>query len=62
MNDQLAKPLLESERLASRKALNQLHPGNRFRLMFGQSLLPQDELMPILPEPVKPPLKDEKTA
>lgn len=62
MNDQLAKPLTESEHRASRQALNQLHPGNRFRLMFGQSLLPQDELMPILPEPVKPPLKDEKTA
>lgn len=46
MNDQIAKPLTESERLASRKALNQLHPGNRFRLMFGQPLLPQEDFMP----------------
>jgi len=53
MNDQLAKPLSESERLASRKALNQLHPGNRFRLMAG---------LPLLPETPKPPLKAEKIA
>ena len=53
MNDQLAKPLTESEHRASRQALNQLHPGNRFRLMAG---------LPMLPETPKPPLKDEKTA
>ena len=53
MNDQLAKPLTDSERRASRQALNQLHPGNRFRLMAGLSLLP---------EPAKQPLKAEKTA
>jgi hypothetical protein len=51
--DQLAKPPTESERLASRLALNQLHPGNRFRLMAGLSLLP---------ETPKPPLKSEKQA
>lgn len=62
MNDQLAKPPSESELRRVRREVSQLHPGNRFRLMFGQSLLPQDELMPILPEPVKPPLKSEKPA
>jgi hypothetical protein len=53
MNDQLAKPLTESERRASRQALNQLHPGNRFRLMAGLSMLPENP---------KPPLKSEKPA
>ena len=53
MNDQLAKPLTESERLASRQAINQLHPGNRFRLMAGLSMLPEKS---------KPTLKPEKTA
>lgn len=37
----MALPLSESEQRASRIALNKLHPGNRFRLMFGQPLLPQ---------------------
>jgi hypothetical protein len=41
-NAQLALPLTEGERTASRKQLDQLHPGNRFRLMFGQPLLPQE--------------------
>ena len=41
-NAQLALPLTEGERVASRKQLDQLHPGNRFRLMFGQPLLPQE--------------------
>jgi hypothetical protein len=47
MNDQLAKPLTESERHASRQALNQLHPGNRFRLMAGLSMLPEKEPRPV---------------
>lgn len=42
LNDQLALPLSEQERKASRKQLDKLHPGNRFRLMFGQPLLPED--------------------
>lgn len=41
-NAQLALPLTEGERTASRRQLDQLHPGNRFRLMFGQPLLPQE--------------------
>jgi hypothetical protein len=41
--DQLALPLSDQERKASRKQLDQLHPGNRLRLMFGQPLLPQDK-------------------
>ncbi len=40
-NEQLALPLTDNERKASRKQLEMLHPGNRFRLMFGQPLLPQ---------------------
>jgi hypothetical protein len=40
--EQMALPLSDSERKASRRQLDQLHPGNRFRLMFGQPLLPQD--------------------
>lgn len=43
IDDQLAKPLADSERRLSRKALNQLHPGNRFRLMAGLSMLPEDD-------------------
>ena len=39
--EQLALPLTYSERLASRRQLDKLHPGNRFRLMFGQPLLPE---------------------
>jgi hypothetical protein len=42
LNDQLALPLSEQERKASRKQLDTLHPGNRFRLMFGQPLLPEE--------------------
>lgn len=42
LNDQLALPLSEQERKASRKQLDKLHPGNRFRLMFGQPLLPEE--------------------
>jgi hypothetical protein len=40
-NEQLALPMTFEERRADRKRLDQLHPGNRFRLMFGQPLLPQ---------------------
>jgi hypothetical protein len=42
LNDQLALPLSEQELKASRKQLDKLHPGNRFRLMFGQPLLPEE--------------------
>ncbi|OYW76465.1 MAG: hypothetical protein B7Z37_08505 [Verrucomicrobia bacterium 12-59-8] len=40
-NAQLALPLTASEQKESKRQLDQLHPGNRFRLMFGQLLLPQ---------------------
>lgn len=43
MNERLAQPPTEAERAASRKAIDALHPGNRFRLMFGQPLFPQPE-------------------
>jgi hypothetical protein len=37
--EQLALPLTDAERADSRRQLAKLHPGNRFRLMFGQPLL-----------------------
>jgi hypothetical protein len=37
----LAPALTDSERAASRKRLDQMHPGNRFRLMAGLPLLPE---------------------
>lgn len=52
MNHQLATPKSESERREERLSLQQLHPGNRFRLMLGQSLLTQDTPLPKLPRPV----------
>jgi len=41
LSEQLALPLTESEQMESWKQLSALHPGNRFRLMFGMPLLPQ---------------------
>ncbi len=41
-HSQLALPLTDSERRTSRRQLDKLHPGNRFRLMFGQPLLRQE--------------------
>ena len=41
-SEQLAPPLTENERAASWKQLSSLHRGNRFRLMFGMPLLPED--------------------
>ncbi len=41
--EQLALPLTDNERVASRRQLDKLHPGNRFRLMFGQPLLPETQ-------------------
>ena len=41
-SDQLAVPLTENERADSWKQLSKLHPANRFRLMFGQPLLPAE--------------------
>jgi hypothetical protein len=40
-SEQLAQPLTESERGQSWKQISSLHPGNRFRLMFGRPLLPE---------------------
>jgi len=31
-------------------ALKKLHPGNRFRMMFGQNLLPENGVVPEMPE------------
>lgn len=39
--EQLALPLTEQERSESWKYLSKLHRANRFRLMFGQPLLPE---------------------
>lgn len=47
MNHQLATPKSESERREERRSLQQLHPGNRFRLMAGLSMLPEKELRPV---------------
>jgi hypothetical protein len=43
MNHQLATPKSESERREERRSFRQLHPGNRFRLMAGLSMLPETE-------------------
>lgn len=42
-NRQIAKPMTDEQRRADRIELDKLHPGNRFRLMFGQPLLPQND-------------------
>jgi hypothetical protein len=42
-SDQLALPLTATERAASWRQVNKLHPANRFRLMFGQPLLPEGQ-------------------
>lgn len=42
LSEQLALPLTDSEQAASWRQLSALHPGNRFRLMFGMQLLPQN--------------------
>jgi len=41
LSEQLVLPLTDSERGESRQYLDTLHPGNRFRLMFGMPLLPE---------------------
>lgn len=38
VQDRIAPALTDSERAESRKQLAKLHPGNRFRLMFGLPL------------------------
>ena len=40
--EQLAIPLTDIERAESFKSVRQLSVGNRFRLMYGASLLPED--------------------
>jgi hypothetical protein len=35
------RPPTDEERAANHRALMKLHPANRFRLMFGQPLLPE---------------------
>lgn len=47
MSDQIAKPQTDQDRAKDHRALSEMHPGNRFRLMFGMTLLPQSELTPI---------------
>lgn len=36
---------LTTERLESMKAISKLHPGNRFRLMFGKPPLPEPHVI-----------------
>lgn len=38
-----AQELLRLERARSSRKLNKIHPGNRFRLMFGQPMLPEEK-------------------
>ena len=38
----LALGSIDSARVESRRQLAKLHPGNRFRLMFGLPLLPEE--------------------
>lgn len=40
MTDQLAIPPSDSERAESARQIQNMHPGNRFRLMRGLILLP----------------------
>ena len=40
-SDQLALPLTANERAASRKQLDKLTVGNRFRMMYGMPILPE---------------------
>jgi len=47
MNHQLAIPKSDSERREERRSFQQLHPGNRFRLMAGLSMLPEKEPRPV---------------
>lgn len=41
--ERLAPALTDNERAASRRRLKHMHPANRFRLMFGQPLLPESQ-------------------
>lgn len=43
MSDQLAHPPSAEDRARQGMELMSLHPANRFRLMFGQPLLPDPE-------------------
>lgn len=42
-SDAIVLPLSDEERAANWKALQKMHVGNRFRLMFGMPLLPEPE-------------------
>lgn len=42
-DERMAQPMTDEQRKADRIEVQKLHPGNRFRLMFGQPLLPQDD-------------------
>ena len=46
-NHHLAPPKSESELRDERRGLQQLHPGNRFRLMAGLSMLPEKSPRPV---------------
>ena len=39
----MGKPLTDAERAANYRELHKMHPGNRFRLMFGLPLLPESQ-------------------
>ena len=43
ISKQLALPLSDNERAESFKSVRQLSVGNRFRLMYGATLLPDDQ-------------------
>lgn len=44
--DRLAQPISDNERASNSQILGLLHPGNRFRLMFGQPFLEDDPGLP----------------
>lgn len=41
---QIAKPQTDQDRQEDHRALADMHPGNRFRLMMGMTLLPEPNL------------------
>lgn len=48
--DRLASPRSDDERRDDAAELAKLHPGNRFRRMFGRPLLPQPEYDVMTPD------------
>jgi hypothetical protein len=62
MNEQIAKPMSDAERAENSRAIHKMHVANRFRLMFGQPLLPETQLnTPMLSTTILGPYDDVST-